>query len=108
MSPARPCPGDGRSEEHTSELQSLRHLVCRLLLEKKKDRKDTWRGARLNTRRVARRATRAVHPRVDPAERKKPDLKQRGVNIIFYCRSFFKAGRPQQIPSFPPPSLFPT
>src|SRR5205814_8787566 len=25
-----------RSEEHTSELQSLRHLVCRLLLEKKK------------------------------------------------------------------------
>src|SRR5437899_10092540 len=28
--------GDRRSEEHTSELQSLRHLVCRLLLEKKK------------------------------------------------------------------------
>src|SRR5947199_3326206 len=27
-----------RSEEHTSELQSLRHLVCRLLLEKKKIR----------------------------------------------------------------------
>src|SRR5947199_5851219 len=27
-----------RSEEHTSELQSLRHLVCRLLLEKKKDK----------------------------------------------------------------------
>src|SRR5205814_3463738 len=29
-------PPDRRSEEHTSELQSLRHLVCRLLLEKKK------------------------------------------------------------------------
>src|SRR5262245_63283111 len=28
--------GGLRSEEHTSELQSLRHLVCRLLLEKKK------------------------------------------------------------------------
>src|SRR5437660_3720957 len=28
----------GRSEEHTSELQSRGHLVCRLLLEKKKDR----------------------------------------------------------------------
>src|SRR2546425_3417482 len=27
----------GRSEEHTSELQSLAYLVCRLLLEKKKD-----------------------------------------------------------------------
>src|SRR5262245_62611219 len=30
--------GSSRSEEHTSELQSLRHLVCRLLLEKKKQR----------------------------------------------------------------------
>src|SRR5687768_18033553 len=29
----------GRSEEHTSELQSRLHLVCRLLLEKKKDKK---------------------------------------------------------------------
>src|SRR2546422_5787332 len=28
--------GNGRSEEHTSELQSRLHLVCRLLLEKKK------------------------------------------------------------------------
>src|SRR2546429_5951123 len=30
----------GRSEEHTSELQSRLHLVCRLLLEKKKIRED--------------------------------------------------------------------
>src|SRR5471030_3408886 len=29
-----------RSEEHTSELQSLRHLVCRLLLEKKKKQQN--------------------------------------------------------------------
>src|SRR2546422_5953393 len=29
----------GRSEEHTSELQSRLHLVCRLLLEKKKNKK---------------------------------------------------------------------
>src|SRR5438552_8043648 len=29
----------GRSEEHTSELQSPDHLVCRLLLEKKKKKK---------------------------------------------------------------------
>src|SRR2546425_5084561 len=37
---ARAAPGRGhlprRSEEHTSELQSLAYLVCRLLLEKKK------------------------------------------------------------------------
>src|SRR5258708_26144401 len=32
---------DARSEEHTSELQSPDHLVCRLLLEKKK--KKGWR-----------------------------------------------------------------
>src|SRR5690554_7669703 len=38
----------GRSEEHTSELQSRPHLVCRLLLEKKK-RKNT---PQLNYRRV--------------------------------------------------------
>src|SRR2546422_7006019 len=31
----------GRSEEHTSELQSRLHLVCRLLLEKKKKKKRT-------------------------------------------------------------------
>src|SRR5258708_31463022 len=31
--------GDERSEEHTSELQSPDHLVCRLLLEKKKNKR---------------------------------------------------------------------
>src|SRR5438045_5447462 len=41
-SPRTPPPATGsRSEEHTSELQSLRHLVCRLLLEKKKTQKHT-------------------------------------------------------------------
>src|SRR5690625_6157382 len=32
---------ESRSEEHTSELQSRGHLVCRLLLEKKKNKKRT-------------------------------------------------------------------
>src|SRR5438876_6918984 len=32
---------EGRSEEHTSELQSPVHLVCRLLLEKKKQKQQT-------------------------------------------------------------------
>src|SRR2546426_6626791 len=35
-----PFPLDGRSEEHTSELQSPCNLVCRLLLEKKKKRNE--------------------------------------------------------------------
>src|SRR5690349_18920316 len=39
MAPTRPT---ARSEEHTSELQSRRELVCRLLLEKKKSKRDCW------------------------------------------------------------------
>src|SRR5205823_9786450 len=38
-----------RSEEHTSELQSLAYLVCRLLLEKKKHRSRTPRSLRNRT-----------------------------------------------------------
>src|SRR5438445_2225521 len=37
----RACLPVFRSEEHTSELQSRQYLVCRLLLEKKKKRKET-------------------------------------------------------------------
>src|SRR5258705_8980770 len=54
---ANGCRGDVftsnvRSEEHTSELQSLRHLVCRLLLEKKK-----YSRTRFSRRSSARRTT---------------------------------------------------
>src|SRR3712207_8761402 len=38
---SRVRPPQLRSEEHTSELQSRQYLVCRLLLEKKKNKKDT-------------------------------------------------------------------
>src|SRR6478752_10602002 len=42
MTAGHPPPsGTARSEEHTSELQSRLHLVCRLLLEKKKKKNDT-------------------------------------------------------------------
>src|SRR4051812_49664982 len=54
---------DGRSEEHTSELQSHVNLVCRLLLEKKKKQRHTVGGRRGqgNLLRV-RRATDAKRP----------------------------------------------
>src|SRR5205814_9513383 len=39
-----------RSEEHTSELQSLRHLVCRLLLEKKKKKKIKQNTRNINNK----------------------------------------------------------
>src|SRR2546422_3925529 len=42
---------DARSEEHTSELQSRLHLVCRLLLEKKKKHQNTKRQSK--TRQLA-------------------------------------------------------
>src|SRR2546429_7163209 len=52
-----------RSEEHTSELQSRLHLVCRLLLEKKKDRLG-------QPVRLIRRASenRRIRPRYHPSD----------------------------------------
>src|SRR5687767_14061716 len=46
--------GRSRSEEHTSELQSLAYLVCRLLLEKKQDH-GSLRAARAYSRPTGRR-----------------------------------------------------
>src|SRR2546425_9635650 len=48
LSQATVC--DDRSEEHTSELQSLAYLVCRLLLEKKKNRYDLGHYNQLQTK----------------------------------------------------------
>src|SRR2546429_5634380 len=42
------CNGHARSEEHTSELQSRLHLVCRLLLEKKKQNESILLDALLS------------------------------------------------------------
>src|SRR5438093_8670408 len=44
--PRQPATLPGRSEEHTSELQSLTNLVCRLLREKKKSNSSTGRTSR--------------------------------------------------------------
>src|SRR2546430_9144184 len=51
-SPHRAPPG--RSEEHTSELQSQSNLVCRLLLEKKKKKKKTHHNHYSNTDHIDR------------------------------------------------------
>src|ERR1035438_10836254 len=51
---------NARSEEHTSELQSLRHLVCRLLLEKKQKTQSIPPARR--SRRAARCAARRGRP----------------------------------------------
>src|SRR5437899_8650161 len=51
-----------RSEEHTSELQSLRHLVCRLLLEKKKKQRSRRQGCGPPTTRQRGVRSRAAAP----------------------------------------------
>src|ERR1035438_4467957 len=92
--------GDHRSEEHTSELQSLRHLVCRLLLEKKKDGAVYNAYRRRNGRASARKtpterlamvfdANRAVRRRLDG-------------HILFF---FLNKAAPPEIHLFPPRAL---
>src|SRR5215213_6395250 len=49
--PRRSAPSGSRSEEHTSELQSLTNLVCRLLLEKKKKKKKKEKKRKKKKRR---------------------------------------------------------
>src|SRR5258708_9791585 len=59
-----------RSEEHTSELQSPDHLVCRLLLEKKKNKQIVTRivveprGRRLEVIVLARTHSKRIHTKV--------------------------------------------
>src|SRR5262245_63043575 len=66
-----------RSEEHTSELQSLRHLVCRLLLEKKKSQQIYEKKRKIlvgdlrKKRRVIERGEKDVSTAVMKGERKK-------------------------------------
>src|SRR5947199_3253994 len=54
-----------RSEEHTSELQSLRHLVCRLLLEKKK-KNHKWHEATVRTSRRNDSVSIRIRPSAPP------------------------------------------
>src|SRR2546429_410066 len=56
-----------RSEEHTSELQSRLHLVCRLLLEKKVSHTNIWRWMALSITRLSTMAASTVKtPKAPP------------------------------------------
>src|SRR2546425_9004194 len=54
--------GTDRSEEHTSELQSLAYLVCRLLLEKKKNIKSGTTSDVTHTTKSARECSSDLRP----------------------------------------------
>src|SRR5438270_9851328 len=57
------CRSPGRSEEHTSELQSQSNLVCRLLLEKKKKRRSRQAMSEFRS-----------FPHADPSPQRQPAL----------------------------------
>src|SRR5256886_3391420 len=68
-----------RSEEHTSELQSQSNLVCRLLLEKKKEQRQLattalWAQQTLRAERVITRHDRDVHDLLEHLQRCLPVL----------------------------------
>src|ERR1035438_8777639 len=95
-----------RSEEHTSELQSLRHLVCRLLLEKKYHSECANRKSVSSARRLAltsrtghgqRHAGRAQHGHPDNPGR---DVIEPPAGVFFKCR-----GAPRIHPPSPTPRL---
>src|ERR1035441_6269277 len=95
-----------RSEEHTSELQSLRHLVCRLLLEKNQKGARVRRPCREGSRPRARGggAARRAHPEPVPRRLARPALRAAGQErwLFFF---FNRAAPPHSLPPSPPPPL---
>src|ERR1039458_9482970 len=95
-----------RSEEHTSELQSLRHLVCRLLLEKKQkySHRLLIRGDEQFVCVYLSPVLRGLRREVLPAQRR-ADAVFRGLPCFAFF--FFKErGVPKSLP-FSPPRAFP-
>src|ERR1019366_5274213 len=96
-----------RSEEHTSELQSLTNLVCRLLLEKK-----TLHNPRKPANSCARwadRATRRATPRHAAAGESRPGGARRKAELVQDAMFFFflnDPGPPEFSP-LPPPAPLP-
>src|SRR5262245_64234568 len=72
-----------RSEEHTSELQSLRHLVCRLLLEKKKKKKDNQKKIiKINNRKQKAQRLAEMKQSTRSTEHETTQLRQRTTRDI--------------------------
>src|ERR1019366_7560184 len=98
----RATPPIKRSEEHTSELQSLTNLVCRLLLEKKPraGKPATTGRAAAETARRAREAEPVGGPLGARRVRgeKKMLMKRREGSLFF----FFKDRRPAEVRPLPP------
>src|SRR6185437_1271574 len=98
-------PGD-RSEEHTSELQSLAYLVCRLLFEKKKAADRRGRGHdQIEGQGRHRQHSRGRSP---PPRHRRRDQSPRDSRARVACVRFFflMIRRPPRSTLFPYPTLF--
>src|ERR1035438_8023912 len=95
-----------RSEEHTSELQSLRHLVCRLLLEKKTPESAGAAVARHGHRRHSRGPICRLRRRRAVASSREASfgvsVARNGSRVVFF---FTLAGPPRVSPLSPPATL---
>src|SRR4029079_14067218 len=95
-----------RSEEHTSELQSLAYLVCRLLLEKKKKKiiqHDVYNTHTTLKRSIADSTLRqSAHSDVTLYV-----LSPTVLCFLFYVFFFLKGPAPPQTSPLPPPALLP-
>src|ERR1035441_753767 len=96
-----------RSEEHTSELQSLRHLVCRLLLEKKKKKKNNKTDKRLTRRSALPRPHRAWGVSGGGARCKLMVSDALASSCSLFFSFFFNCAAPPGFFPFSPPSPFP-
>src|ERR1039458_953770 len=95
-----------RSEEHTSELQSLRHLVCRLLLEKKKERPAGLQCRGGGAAPCGFTRARGVAPSALGDRGAGSALMRGSTNVPCPFFFFLKNGAPPEIPPFPlPPAL---
>src|ERR1039458_8199544 len=96
-----------RSEEHTSELQSLRHLVCRLLLEKKK-KPSSQRGGVPLLRGSPPAHYRPDGPRCGSWDARKQGPRSERLDDARCCFVFFFINpAPPEISPFPLPEPFP-
>src|ERR1039458_3060946 len=96
-----------RSEEHTSELQSLRHLVCRLLLEKKNLRNINHSPALLPAEKALERGAltgAGANRRPLPVPLRKITLVHAIPPQLFF---FLNDPGPPEISPLPPPGAFP-
>src|SRR2546421_6805009 len=74
------CLSKFRSEEHTSELQSRSDLVCRLLLEKKKNKEANLRGSQKHSSALQERRP-LLEPRLNMSHRPRSNQDNRAVCI---------------------------